>query len=59
MFVFFRAEELEVTVALDTLDYLNGEQDYVPWAAAKRELKYVDDMLSSTEEYGEFQVTDL
>ncbi|XP_052090870.1 uncharacterized protein LOC127727793 [Mytilus californianus] len=50
-----KAEELPVTIALETLNYLDKEMDYVPWAAATRELAYVDDMLSKTETFGDFQ----
>jgi hypothetical protein len=39
------------------LNYLNKEDDYVPWSAVLRELGYLDDMLSTTEIYGEFQVS--
>lgn len=50
-----KAQELPITIALDTLNYLNKEDDYVPWSAVIRELGYVDDMLSTTDIYGEFQ----
>lgn len=52
----YRAEELPVTIALGTLNYLDKEMDHVPWAAATRELAYVNDMLSKTETFGDFQV---
>jgi hypothetical protein len=51
----YRAQELPIAIALDTLNYLNKEDDYVPWSAVLRELGYLDDMLSTTEIYGEFQ----
>ena len=53
----YRAQELPITIALDTLNYLNKEDDYLPWSAVLRELGYLDDMLSTTEIYGEFQVS--
>ena len=43
-------------IALQTVEYLHREMDYVPWAAAGDELRYVDTMLSRTALYGKFQV---
>ena len=43
-------------IALQTVEYLHREMDYVPWAAAGDELSYVDTMLSRTALYGQFQV---
>ena len=51
-----RAGHLDMGVALQTVEYLDKEIGYVPWRAAKRELGYVNDMLSRTELYGQFQV---
>ena len=51
-----RAGLLDMDVALQTVEYLDQEIGYVPWRAAKRELGYVNDMLSRTELYGQFQV---
>jgi len=51
-----RAGETGIDVALQTVEYLDKETDFVPWSAAKRELKYLDLMLSKSEVYGDFQV---
>ncbi|XP_056008322.1 putative aminopeptidase-2 isoform X2 [Ostrea edulis] len=60
-----KAGEVSVDVALHSLEYLDTEKDYVPWAAAMRELGYLSDMLRETEVFGDYQtfmkekVTDL
>lgn len=47
---------MSVDVALHSLEYLDTEKDYVPWAAAMRELGYLSDMLRETEVFGDYQV---
>ena len=54
--IYFRAGELDIDIALRTLEYLNTEEDYVPWVAAIRQLSYVDRMLKRTSLYGTFKV---
>jgi hypothetical protein len=51
-----KAGEVSVDIALHSLEYLDTEMDYVPWAAALRELYYLSDMLRETEVFGDFQV---
>jgi len=45
-----------MNTALQTLDYLTSEEEYIPWEAAGAELGYIDTMLTETELYGAFQV---
>ena len=47
---------LDHHTALSTLDYLDQEEDYVPWKAAFRELDYLDRSLQLTPFYGQFIV---
>jgi hypothetical protein len=44
-------------IALQTVEYLANEDNYLPYSAALDELKYVDDMLERTELYGAFSVS--
>ena len=44
-------------IALQTVEYLANEDNYVPYSAALDELGYVDDMLERTELYGAFSVS--
>lgn len=50
-----RAGLLDMKIALQTLDYLDSELDFVPWKAALRELKYVKTSLQLTSLYGPFE----
>ncbi|XP_062585470.1 uncharacterized protein LOC134247152 isoform X2 [Saccostrea cucullata] len=50
-----KAGEVTVNVALQSLEYLDSEADYVPWRAAISELAYLSDMLGDTEVFGDFQ----
>ncbi|XP_069101890.1 uncharacterized protein [Argopecten irradians] len=50
-----KSGDLDMTVALDTLEYLANEIDYVPWSAATSELSYVETMLVRTPLYGQFK----
>jgi hypothetical protein len=43
-------------IALQTVEYLANEDNYLPYSAALSELSYVDDMLERTELYGAFCV---
>ena len=52
----FRAGQLSTDIALHTLEYLGKELEYVPWAAAQKQLSYLDSMLSKTDLYGQFEV---
>ena len=54
---YFRAGFLHINTALHTLDYLDKEQEYIPWGAAIKELSYLDRMLVSRPAYGNFEVT--
>lgn len=47
---------LPMDIALRTLDYLDKEEEYVPWVAAMSELNYIDAMIVETGLYGAFQV---
>lgn len=43
-------------IALQTVDYLSNERDYIPRVAADEQLAYIESMLSLTQHYGAFQV---
>ncbi|KAL5020570.1 hypothetical protein ScPMuIL_003462 [Solemya velum] len=47
--------DLDMLLALQIVEYLSKEEDYLPWDAALKELKSLDDMLSQMELYGQFQ----
>lgn len=47
---------LDFHIALQTLDYLDQEVDFVPWKAAFRELDYLCRSLHLTPAYGNFKV---
>ena len=51
-----RAGELPMPIALRTVDYLQHEDDYIPWVAASGQLEYIATMLLDSEVYGRFQV---
>lgn len=44
-------------IALQTMEYLGSEMDYVPWQAAQTELSYVRKMLVRTSLYGKYKVS--
>lgn len=46
-----------MSIALQTINFLKNDDDYVPWRAITSELTYLDLMLSTTELYGKFQVS--
>ncbi|KAK0044047.1 aminopeptidase N [Biomphalaria pfeifferi] len=46
---------LSLNIAFSTLDYLDKETSYQPWHAVRRELTYMDQMLSLNVIYGQFQ----
>ncbi|KAK7096269.1 hypothetical protein V1264_005581 [Littorina saxatilis] len=46
---------LPMEIALQTVEYLQNEMDYLPWDVATSELSYVDTMLSRTGLYGDFE----
>ena len=52
-----RSGDVGTLTALQVVDYLTEELDYVPWSAATTELSYVDQMLRRTAIYGNFQVS--
>ena len=54
-----RAELLSMDIALQTVDYLQDEEEYIPWVAAGIELAYIDTMLSESSIYGLFEVHNL
>lgn len=43
-------------IALQTIEYLGDEMDYVPWTAAEKQLSYVQKMLVRTSLYGKYKV---
>ena len=43
-------------IALQTIDYLDKEREYVPWVAAMAELGYVGSMLECRPLYGAYNV---
>lgn len=43
-------------LALDILDYLHQETDYVVWRAAEEDLTFLDNMLSGTKVYNKYKV---
>ena len=51
-----RSFELKMEIALQTVEYLDKERDYVPWEAAGSELGYVGTMLQRHPLYGGFKV---
>ena len=55
MLYFFRAGQVDQLLALKMTSYLSVETDYLPWDAANDLFRYVDDMLSRTPTYGDFQ----
>ncbi|KAK6184957.1 hypothetical protein SNE40_007297 [Patella caerulea] len=44
--------DLDITIALKTLEYLNKEEDYVPREAARIQIAFVERMLSKSPVYG-------
>ncbi|GAB1605730.1 aminopeptidase N-like, partial [Argonauta hians] len=46
-----RAGMLDIKIALGTLEYLNKEEEWIPWFAASNHLYYVKNMLSRTGAY--------
>ena len=50
-----RAGELDMKIALTSIEYLANETSYAPWHAAMDQLYYVDNMLKRTEIYGMFK----
>ncbi|XP_012939882.1 aminopeptidase N [Aplysia californica] len=50
-----KSGELGLETALSTIEYLDTERDYVPWAAAIKETAYVTRMLSLTSLNGPFR----
>ena len=43
-------------IALNTLEYLDAEVDFVPWKSALRELEHMRSLLQLTPVYGLFEV---
>ncbi|KAL4227197.1 hypothetical protein ACF0H5_015170 [Mactra antiquata] len=50
-----RADKLSTEIALNVLEYLDKELDYVPWVAAIQQIGYIDSMLRKTDVYGQFK----
>ncbi|KAJ9573936.1 hypothetical protein L9F63_008678, partial [Diploptera punctata] len=46
-----RADKLDYEIALEVLDYLHNEDDYIPWAAAANALAFLDRKLTSEEDH--------
>lgn len=53
---YYRAKLLPLSIALKTVEYLDNEEEYLPWVAAASELNYISKMLASTELSGAFKV---
>ncbi|XP_048749587.1 aminopeptidase N-like isoform X4 [Ostrea edulis] len=49
-----KSGDLDMVIALKTVNYLDKEKEFVAWQAALRELGYVDSMLERTSLYGPF-----
>lgn len=54
--VSFRAGVLNYKIALDMMEYIKHEREYVPWAVTLRSLAYIGTMLSSRSSYEFYQV---
>ena len=52
----YRSGDLDMKIALQTVNYLANEREYIVWEAALGELGYVDAMLERTSLYGSFAV---
>lgn len=52
---FSRANQLDVDIALNAVEYLDKEMDYIPRHAANKQLEYLDKMLSKSVYYGKFK----
>ena len=52
-----RASQLDLSVALETIQYLYREDHYVPWTAALDGLLYIGHMLSFSPVFGQFKVS--
>ena len=50
-----RAGRLNYSTALSLTNYLQKEEDYVPWQAALHSLDYLDQMLGRTGVYGDYK----
>ena len=50
-----REDLLDYPIALETTEYLAKEVDYIPWAAAIAEFKYIGRMLGRTSGYGAYK----
>jgi hypothetical protein len=53
--VLAREDLLDYPIALETTEYLANELDYIPWAAAIAEFKYIGKMLGRTAGYGAYK----
>ena len=51
-----RADMLNLSVALQTLDYMSKEMDYGPLRVFARETDYMERMIERTELFADFQV---
>ncbi|BFZ00925.1 hypothetical protein BsWGS_03964 [Bradybaena similaris] len=50
-----KAKQLRMEIALQTLEYLDTEDAFLPWFTGWKHLSYIDSMLSYTPLYGSFQ----
>ena len=46
--IILRSGRLNYTKALEMTSYLGGEEEYVPWAAALKNFKFIKNLLSPT-----------
>ena len=51
-----RAGKLDYTIALDVVDYLHNEEDYIPWVSALNALSFLNRKLISEEDHVHFKV---
>ncbi|KAL3885524.1 hypothetical protein ACJMK2_025576 [Sinanodonta woodiana] len=49
-----KAQQLKMDIALQTVEYLDKELNYIPWKAAVVQLNYLDQILQRTDLYGDF-----
>ena len=52
-----KSGDLDMSLALQTTNYLQNEREYVPWSAATSQLSFVSSMLVRDPLYGSFSVS--
>lgn len=56
LFFIYRSGDLKMSIALQTVEYMSTEDNFLPYSAASGELLYVEDMLERTALFGAFSV---